>query len=65
MHFISKEEFAEKTLGVMKKLNSIKVQLMYKRSVLPLEIASLYKSMRSRERVVPPLESKGLVKYRS
>jgi len=28
---------------------------MYKRSVLPLEIASLYNSMRSRERVVPPL----------
>jgi len=28
---------------------------MYKRSVLPLKIALLYNSMRSRERVVPPL----------
>jgi len=28
---------------------------MYKRSVLPLEIASLYNSIRSRECVVPPL----------
>jgi len=28
---------------------------MYKRSVLPLKIASLYNSIRSHERVVPPL----------
>jgi len=28
---------------------------MYKRLVLPLIIISLYNSMRSRERVVPPL----------
>jgi len=62
MYFISKEEFAEKTLGVMglmKKLNSIwnkdLVNVLYKRSVLPLKIASLYNSMRSCERVVLPL----------
>jgi len=58
MYFISKKEFAEKTLVVMKKLNSIWNKGLV-RSVLPLEIASLYNSMRSRERVVPSLGRTG------